>query len=147
MSCIRFSTRAQREQLSATVPVMLTPAEAASQHPAPVMTESKIRRLRLLGADPNPRIRETVAGSCHAPADLLATLAEDADAGVRAGLARNESAPLDILRRLAVDDSETVRGWLALNPSTPAEALPGLASDPSETVRGLVGWRFGHILA
>ena len=57
MSCIRFNTPAQRAQMRRLAPAMLTPEQAAALHPAPVMTESKIARLRLLARDANPKIR------------------------------------------------------------------------------------------
>ena len=123
---------------------MLTSEEAralAATHPAPPITESKIARLRLLAADPNPKIRESAASSYHAPEDLMATLAADPDAGVRGCVARNESTPCDILRSLADDDSERVRGWLAVNFYVPADVMEHLADDPSETVRSLVRWK------
>ena len=124
---------------------MLTTEEAralaATQHPAPPVTESKIARLRLLASDSNPKIRESAASSYHAPADLMAQLAADADAGVRGCVARNESTPCDILRSLADDHSELVRGWLAVNFYIPADVMEQLADDPSETVRSLVRWK------
>jgi hypothetical protein len=122
-------------------PSMLTAQEAAELHPAPAVTDSKIQRLRLLSTHENPKIRESVASSSHAPEDVLARLARDPDVGVRGWLARNESAPCDILRTLATDESETVRGWLALNFFVPEDVMGALASDPSETVRGLVAWK------
>lgn len=141
MSCIRFSTPAQIKQLHHVAPGMLTREQAASLHPAPAVTESKIRRLRLLAQHPNRKIRESVASSYHAPADLLATLACDADEGVRTCLARNEHAPVDLLRLLCSDRSEAVRGWTAVNARTPADALALLGTDDSEVVRGLLAWR------
>lgn len=141
MSCIRFNTPAQRRQMAAMAPSMLTAEEAAALHPAPPVTDSKIARLRLLAADPNPKIRESVASSYHAPEDLFAALAKDPDPGVRGWLARNESVPCDILRSLADDDSETVRGWLALNFYVPADVMEKLADDESDTVRSLVKWK------
>ena len=141
MSCIRFNTAAQRRQLAAMAPSMLTADEAAALHPAPPVTESKIARLRMLAADPNPKIRESVASSYHAPEDLFEQLAHDPDPGVRGWLARNESVPCDILRSLAQDESETVRGWLALNFSVPADVMERLAEDESGTVRGLAKWK------
>ena len=144
MSCIRFNTPAQRRQMAAMAPSMLTPeqaAEAAALHPAPPVTESKIARLRMLATDPNPKIRESVASSYHAPEDLFEQLARDPDPGVRSWLARNESVPCDILRSLADDESETVRGWLALNFYVPADVMERLADDASDTVRGLVKWK------
>ncbi len=141
MSCIRFNTPAQRRQMAAMAPSMITAEEAAALHPAPPVTDSKIARLRILAADPNPKIRESVASSYHAPEDLFETLAKDPDAGVRSWIARNESVPCDILRSLSDDESEAVRGFLALNFYVPADVMERLADDESETVRALVKWK------
>ena len=141
MSCIRFNTPAQRQAMRDHAPVMLTPEEAAALHPAPAVTESKIARLRLLATHNNPKIRESVASSYHAPEDLFERLARDPDVGVRACLARNEQVPCDILRSLADDESETVRGWLAVNFFVPADVMERLADDPDDTVRSLVRWK------
>lgn len=141
MSCIRFNTPAQRAQLKAMAPAMLSAEEAAGLHPAPAVTESKIRRLRLLAEHANPKIRESVASSAHTPADLFARLAADPDAGVRACVARNEATPCDLLRDLARDEAEAVRGWVAVNYFVPADVMDELASDPSEVVRALVAWK------
>jgi hypothetical protein len=141
MSCIRFNTPAQRRQMAAMAPSMITAEEAAALHPAPAVTESKIARLRLLATDSNPKIRESVASSYHAPAEVFEELAKDPDAGVRSWLARNESVPCDILRTLADDESEAVRGFLALNFFVPADVMERLAEDESETVRSLVRWK------
>jgi hypothetical protein len=120
---------------------MLTADEVAARHPAPVFTDSKLHRLRLLAQNGNPKIRESVASSYHTPPDLFATLAGDSDAGVRACVARNEATPCDILRDLAHDESEAVRGWVAVNFYVPADVMTELADDPSETVRALVRWK------
>ncbi len=141
MSCIRFNTPAQRAQMKAMAPVMLTSEQAAALHPAPEVTESKIQRLRLLAADANPKIRESAASSYHTPEDVFEALAKDPDEGVRACVARNESAPCDVLRSLASDTSERVRGFLALNFFVPQDAMELLAADRSATVRGLVSWK------
>lgn len=141
MSCIRFNTPAQRAQLAAMAPQMLTAAEVAARHPAPPVTPTKIARLRLLAQSENPKIRESVASSYHAPADVVEALAVDPDAGVRAWLARNETTPCDVLRVLARDESETVRGWVALNFFVPADVMAELADDPSPVVRGLAAWK------
>jgi hypothetical protein len=126
-------------------PSMLTSREAASlaatQHPAPPVTDSKIARLRILSVDANPKIRESAASSYHMPDDVMATLAADADAGVRGCVARNESTPCDILRSLVDDESEMVRGWLAVNYYVPADVMDRLRDDPSDTVRSLVRWK------
>jgi hypothetical protein len=145
MSCIRFNTTAQRLAMHRAAPSMRTTEEArllaATSHPAPPVTESKLARLRLLAADSNPKIRESVASSYHAPEDVMAQLAADPDAGVRGCVARNESTACDILRALADDESEMVRGWLAVNFSVPADVMRHLEDDPSETVRSLVRWK------
>lgn len=141
MSCIRFNTPAQRQAMRDYRPAMLTPEQAATLHPAPPVTASKIARLRLLATDANPKIRESVASSPHTPEDVMLALAKDADEGVRACVARNEATACDILRGLADDPSERVRGFLALNFFVPADVMDQLGDDPSDTVRGLVGWK------
>jgi hypothetical protein len=141
MSCIRFNTPAQRAQLAAMAPSILSAEDAARRHPAPPVTESKIQRLRLLAVDPNPKIRESVASSYHAPVDLYENLATDPDEGVRACLARNEATPCDVLRGLARDESEMVRGFVAVNFCVPDDVMLELAHDESATVRALVRWK------
>ena len=141
MSCIRFNTPAQLAQMRAMAPAMLTAEQAAALHPSPEVTESKLRRLRLLAADSNPKIRESVASSYNAPLDLFEKLAKDADEGVRACVARNEATPCDVLRSLADDPSERVRGFLAVNFFVPEDAMLRLAEDPSRTVRDLARWK------
>jgi len=141
MSCIRFNTPAQLAQMRAMAPAMLTTEQAATLHPAPEVTKSKVQRLRLLAIDSNPKIRESVASSYHTPEDVFESLARDADEGVRACVARNESAPCDVLRSLATDASERVRGFLALNFFVPEDAMELLADDRSSTVRDLVRWK------
>lgn len=141
MSCIRFNTPAQREQMRSMAPAMLTAEQAAALHPAPPVTDTKIARLRLLAEDDNPKIRESVASSYHTPEDVMVKLAVDPDDGVRGCVARNESTSCDILRSMADDASETVRGWLAVNFYVPADVMERLADDSSETVRSLVRWK------
>lgn len=141
MSCIRFNTPAQRSQLAAGAPAMRTAEELAAHYRSPEMTESKIRRLRMLAEHENPKIRERVAADYHAPADLVQKLASDPDAGVRATLARNETVSCDILRDLAHDESETVRGFVAINYFVPEDAMAELAADASPVVRRLVAWK------
>lgn len=141
MSCIRFNTPAQLAQMRAMAPAMLTAEQAAVLHPSPDVTESKLRRLRLLAADANPKIRESVASSYNTPADVFETLAKDPDAGVRACVAKNEAAPCDVLRALVDDPSERVRGFLAVNFFVPDDAMRRLAEDRSGTVRDLVRWK------
>lgn len=141
MSCIRFSTPAQRLAMRDLAPAMLTAEQAAALHPAPPVTESKLRRLRLLAGDANPRIRESAASNHNTPADVLTDLAKDADESVRICVARNEHTPCEVLRSLADDSSDTVRGWVAVNAQAPADVISRLADDPSETVRRLVHWK------
>lgn len=141
MSCIRFTTPAQRRQMKAMAPAMLTAGQTEVLHPAPLVTASKITRLRLLATHPNPKIRESVASSYNTPGDLFTAFATDAHEGVRACVARNETAPRDVLRSLVDDPSERVRGFLALNFSVPADTMARLSLDTSETVRSLVQWR------
>lgn len=141
MSCIRFNTPAQREAMRRAAPTPLSPEEAAALHPAPPVTESKLRRLRLLAGDANPKIRESVASSYNTPTDLFATLAADPDEGVRSCVARNEATPCDVLRSLSRDPSEKVRGWLAVNYFIPEDAMAVLAEDASPVVRKLVAWK------
>lgn len=141
MSCIRFNTPAQLRAMRTLAPSMLTPEEVATLHPAPPVTESKLRRLRLLAKHTNPRIRESVASNPNTPADVFPSLAADTDEGVRGCVARNEHTPCDVLRGLADDASEKVRGWLAVNYFVPADVMERLADDPSETVRRLVTWK------
>jgi len=141
MSCIRFNTPAQRAQMAAMAPAMLTAEQAAVLHPSPEVTESKILRLRLLATDANPKIRESVASSYHTPEDVFVALARDPDEGVRTCVARNESAPCDVLRELASDSSDRVRGFLATNFFVPADAMELLANDSSKVVRDLARWK------
>jgi len=127
--------------MAAMSPEMLSVTEVSSRHPAPPVTEGKINRLRLLATHANPKIRESVASSYHAPADVVEQLAKDPDQGVRGCLARNEVTPCDVLRDLAHDESEMVRGWVAVNFFVPADVMEQLAEDPSPVVRGLVAWK------
>lgn len=69
--------------MGAMAPAMLTAEQAATLHPAPPVTEGKIRRLRLLARNPNPKIRESIASSYHAPEDVFADLAHDPSPTVR----------------------------------------------------------------
>lgn len=141
MSCIRFNTPAQRAQMAALAPSMLTPEEVAAQHPAPPVTESKIRRLRILATNTNPKIREAAASSYNTPEDLFVTLAHDPEESVRSCVARNTATPCDVLRELSHDESATVRGWVAVNYFVPADVMTALAKDEDPVVRGLVKWK------
>jgi hypothetical protein len=141
MSCIRFNTPAQRAQMRRLAPAMLTPEQAATLHPAPAMTASKIARLRLLARDENSKIRERAALDAHLPDEDFAMLARDPDPDVRACVARNEATPCDVLRALADDPAERVRGFLAVNFFVPQDVMDRLAADTSAVVRDLVRWK------
>ena len=138
MSCIRFNTPAQRKQMKAMAPTMLTAQQAEVLHPAPIVTDSRITRLRLLATEPKSKIRESVASSYNT---LVAALAYDEHERVRACVARNETAPHNVLRSLVDDSSERVRGFLELNFSFPADTMAQLSVDDSETVRSLGQWK------
>ncbi len=149
MSCIRFTTPAQRRQLADHAPAMLpvgSTTESADDEPvarflSPTVTASKIARIERLAKDADPKIRASAAASYHAPDRVYDALSRDADAGVRACIAKNEHVPCDILRRLATDPDERVRGFVALNYAVPADAMQRLADDASPVVRGLVDWK------
>ncbi|OUE09406.1 hypothetical protein C5E16_05605 [Clavibacter michiganensis] len=145
MSCIRFTTAAQLEALHRTAPAVLTAEQAAALHPAPEITPSKIRRLRLLAEHRDPKVRESVASSRHAPLDVQQALAHDPDEGVRSCLARNPTAPASVLTVLVGDTSERVRSWLAVNDATPPAAVTMLECDESPAVRDLLLWRDAHM--
>ncbi len=140
MSCVHFTTSAQRSQYAAAAPVALTAEQVAAQHPAPPVTDGKLNRLRLLAADPVAKIREAAAASPHLPADTAQALSHDADAGVRACLARNPAVPIEILTELATDAEAGVRAWVAVNRSTPAGLVAQLLADPNERVTSLAEW-------
>ncbi len=141
MSCIRFNTPAQRQQLAASAPVMMSSPDPVAQFLSPKVTESKIARIRRLATDADPKIRESAALSYHAPVEVYAALAKDPVVSVRACVAKNEHTPCDILRELASDADETVRAWVAINYFVPADTMETLAEDESATVRGLVEWK------
>lgn len=140
MSCIRFNTPAQREQLDA-LRLARGDSDPVAQFLSPSLSDSKIQRLRLMATDANPKIRESVALSYHAPDDVYVALSTDSDRGVRECLARNPHAPCDVLRALAADPDERVRAFVAVNYAVPADAMEKLADDPSDTVRALVAWK------
>ena len=140
MSCIRFNTPAQKQQLE-SLRAHPEDHDAVAQFLSPPVSESKIARLRRMAADTNPKIRESAALSYHAPVEVYEALAGDSDEGVRQCLARNPYTPCDVLRRLASDPSEKVRAFVAVNYQVPADAMDKLAEDTSETVQALVAWK------
>lgn len=141
MSCIRFNTPAQRAQLDRLRADKQLADTAVAQFLGPEFGETKIKRLRIMATDKNPKIRESVALSYHVPEDVMWALAKDKNEGVRVCVARNESTPCDILRHLAEDKSEQVRSWVAVNFYVPQDTMEKLAQDKSESVRKLVAWK------
>lgn len=139
MSCIRFNTPAQKEQLENLRSHSDTDAVAAFLSPA--ISESKIRRIEAMARDDHPKIRESAALSYHAPEAVYHALAQDSDEGVRQCLARNPHTPCEVLRQLASDPSEKVRAFVAINYNVPEDAMEALSGDPSETVQALVSWK------
>lgn len=140
MSCVTFLTPAQRAALHDAGDEQLSPAEIAAQHPSPPVTDSKLRRLRLLARQTDPKIRQSAALNHHCPAELLAELADDDDVSVRCCVARQANSPDGLLQRLARDLVPEVRGWVAANPSVSDALLAELAGDTDTTVRGVVRW-------
>jgi hypothetical protein len=141
MSCIRFNTPAQLAQLDALRADKKLSETAIAQFLGPEFGESKIKRLRTLAEDKNPKIRESAALSYHVPEEVMWALAKDKDEGVRICVARNETTPLEILRFLSADRSAQVRSWVAVNFFAPQDILKLLSQDESESVRMLVAWK------
>jgi len=142
MSCIRFTTTAQREAIRRDA-AALAAADQAILHLSPPMTESKIARLRLLATHQRPSIRQSVASNRSAPRDLLLTLAEDRDAGVRGEVAKNEATDPALVDRLSHDRDARVRCWAVLNPALSEDRVRELRSDRDPQVARLAGWRIG----
>ena len=142
MSCIRFTTNAQREAMRRDAGA-LQDGDQAILHLSPPVTESKIARLRLLAAHARPSIRQSVASNRHAPQDLLVTLAEDRDAAVRGEVAKNEATDAALVERLSHDRDARVRCWAVLNSALPDERVRALESDRDAQVARLAGWRIG----
>ena len=141
MSCIRFNTPAQHEQIQRALVTGRNGEDPVAQFHSPAVTESKVARLTAMSTSSNAKIRESVALSYHAPTDVYQRLARDPDAGVRECLARNQKVPCDVLRLLARDSSERVRAFVAVNYQVPEDAMELLSDDPSELVRALVAWK------
>ncbi|MFF1275820.1 hypothetical protein ACFVZC_20830 [Streptomyces marokkonensis] len=92
---------------------------------------------RLLG-DPDPQVREHLAGNDRVPEDLRARLAADPEPGVRATLAQSwTQAPETVRRLLLTDPEDTVRAAACAtyyrhlpHPVPPADLLTALLADP-----------------
>lgn len=141
MSCIRFNTTAQLDQLERLKADAVLGQTPIAQFLGPEFGESKIKRLRLMAADKNAKIRESAALSYHLPLDVMWDLAKDKVESVRCCLAKNEYTDCDVLRFLARDKSALVRSWVAVNFYVPADAMEILATDDSADVRQLVQWK------
>jgi hypothetical protein len=141
MSCIRFNTPAQQEQIRQALLTGRGSEQPVAQFLSPTVTETKVARIVAMSKDSNPKIRESAALSYHAPQAVYEALAKDSDQGVRECLARNQQAPCDVLRVLAHDPSERVRAFVAVNYSVPQDAMDRLARDESDLVRALVEWK------
>ena len=142
MSCIRFTTTAQRDAMRGDS-VALAAADRAIQHRSPDMTPSKVTRLRLLAEHARPGIRQSVASNRSAPIDLLERLAGDRDPGVRGEVAKNEATPASLVATLSRDRDARVRCWAVLNPVLPDERVRDLQADRDAQVARLAGWRVG----
>jgi hypothetical protein len=119
MSCIRFTTEAQRAQLLMAV----ADDQPIAQFLSPQITEGKVSRVIRLSKDANYKIRESAALSYHAPRSALEALAMDPVESVRECVARNPRTPGDILDKLAVDQSQRVRVFVAMNRHGADEAV------------------------
>ena len=82
MSCIRFNTPTQTNQMRAIASVMLIAEQVAAVLPASPVTEGIIRRLGLRVQ--NPKIRASVARRSHRLNHEFADLAHDNLAPARA---------------------------------------------------------------
>ena len=94
-----------------------------------------------MAQDPGPKIRESVASSHNAPADVMSALARAAEEARAPGSPAMSARPVDLLRFLCLDASETVGGWVAVNARTPDDALHGLDLDNSQFVHRLLEWK------
>jgi len=141
MSCVSFGGRGWLERLRAAA----TDDQPVSTFRSPAATETKSRRVRLLAAAAEPRIRESAALSPLASEDVLRRLAEDEETSVRCCVARNGLTPPDVLHQLAADPAASVRGWVAANPSVAPATLHRLDADADATVRGVARWARGWV--
>lgn len=142
MSCIRFTTSAQRESMRRDA-AAIAAGDQAVLHLSPPVTASKLARLRLLAEHQRATIRQSVASNRHTPQDLLLRLAGDEDAAVRGEVAKNEATDPVLVATLSHDRDARVRCWAVLNDSLPDERVRELASDPDAQVARLAGWRIG----
>ena len=88
-----------------------------------------------LAHDPDPEVREALAGTPSVSAEALAVLARDTEMAVRLRVARHRgSAVAPVLPALAGDTHARVRASVAANKHTPASVLEQLAADPMKSV-------------
>jgi hypothetical protein len=88
-------------------------------------------------ADPDVKVRRTIAQSPDAGPQLMATLATDSDDLVRAYVVENPSTGADTIKRLSEDKALIVIEALSRCPKTPPERLTALAKQfhPGEAGR------------
>ena len=70
-------------------------------------TDSKI--LSELSGSPYLEVRESVAGNCHTPIDILISLLDDESCEVRQAAVLNPNTPLNAVKYLLDDEHELVR--------------------------------------
>jgi len=135
VSCVSFWGPGTRERM---VAAMAAPPVATFASPG--ASEGKLRRVALMAASSDPRVRESAALNAHVPAEVLVSLAEDPEMSVRCCVARSPQATAELLQRLAADEAAPVRRWVAAHRATPAELMDELANDPDAGVREVVQW-------
>ncbi len=100
--------------------------------PTPTAQPLTYEAARALAADPDTRVRLTLARRTDLPPEILYFLAEDGDAEVRRAVAANAAAPHHTHLMLARDGEVAVRSDLAIKVS---RLLPGLSPAEHDKVR------------
>jgi hypothetical protein len=98
--------------------------------------------LRVLAADPDPKVRFVAAASYSLPEDLLAALIDDPDLDVARRAVCRTGVPAELVRRSAARWGPAMFVALA-NPSTPPDVLHTIATHPDsppDAVEG-VAWQ------
>jgi hypothetical protein len=90
-----------------------------------------------------PELREWVVHNRTVPLSILRILAADPDPRVRIAVAMKRKCSPDILELLARDTDETVRARVAWNRQTPAHILQSMKQDPSPLVADALMARSG----
>jgi hypothetical protein len=135
MSCVSFWGPDARERL---VAAMAAPPVATFA--SPEVSGAKLRRIALMAASADPRVRESAALNAHTPVEVLQVLAGDPEMSVRCCVARSPQATAEVLSGLAADAAAPVRRWVAAHPGTPLEVMDSLGEDPDLGVREVVQW-------